>query len=60
MALSVWMCVAGADKVEGTMSIFLGTYKILASKYNLVKGQTRALGDRHLDSSLILSSFITA
>ena len=34
VALSVRMCVAGANKVEGTMSLILGTNKILASKYN--------------------------
>ena len=32
MALSVRMCVAGANKVGGTMSWCLGTNEILASK----------------------------
>ena len=32
VALSVWMCVAGANKVEGIM---LGTNEILASKHDI-------------------------
>ena len=32
VALSVWMCVAGSNKVEGTM---LGTNEILASKHDI-------------------------
>ena len=32
VALSVWMCVAGANKVEGTMSWLLGTNAITALK----------------------------
>ena len=36
VALSVRMCVAGADKVEGTMSLCLGTNEILASKHDIV------------------------
>ena len=32
VALSVWMCVAGANKVEGTM---LRTNEILASKHDI-------------------------
>ena len=35
VALSVRMCVAGANKVEGTMSWFLGTNEILASKHDI-------------------------
>ena len=35
VALSVWMCVAGANKVEGTMSLCLGTSEILASKHDI-------------------------
>ena len=34
VALSVWMCVAGANKAEGTMSWLLGTNEILASKHD--------------------------
>ena len=34
VALSVWMCVAGANKVGGTMSWCLGTNESLASKYD--------------------------
>ena len=51
VALCVWMSAAGANKVEGTMSWCLGTNEILASKHDIAKGQTRALWDRHLDSS---------
>ena len=36
VALSVRMCVAGANKVEGTMSLCLGTNEILASKHDIV------------------------
>ena len=32
--LSVGMCVAGTNKVEGTKSLILVTNKILASKHN--------------------------
>ena len=35
MALSVRMCVAGANKVEGTMSLCLGANEILASKHDI-------------------------
>ena len=36
MALSVGMCVAGANKVEGTMSwLLIGTNKILGSKHDI-------------------------
>ena len=51
VALYVRMFVARA-KVEGTMSWCLGTYEILASiKHAIAKSRTRALWDRHLDSS---------
>ena len=41
-----------ANKIEGTMSWCLGTNEILASiKHGIAKGRTRALWDRHLDSS---------
>ena len=46
VALSVQMCVAGTNKVEGTMSLCLGTNEILASNHDKIccaKGQTRAL-----------------
>ena len=36
MALSVRMCVAGANTVEGTMSLCLGPNEILASKHDIV------------------------
>ena len=55
VALSVQMCVAGANKVEGTMSLCLGTNEILASNHDIIscaKGQTRALcWDCHFGSS---------
>ena len=35
VALSVWMCVAGANNVEGTMSFCLGTNEILTSKHDI-------------------------
>ena len=35
VALSVRMCVAGANKVEGTMSYCLGTNEILTSKHDI-------------------------
>ena len=34
VALSVRMCVAEANKVEGTMSLILGTNEILAPKHD--------------------------
>ena len=44
--------VARVGKVEGTMSWCLGTNEILASiKHRIAKGRTRALWDRHLNSS---------
>ena len=52
----VW-AYAGANKVEGTMQLIMSwcvqTNEILASK-------TRALWDRHLDSSRFFSSFVTS
>ena len=52
VALYVRIFVAEVDKVEGTMSWCLGTNEILASiKHGIAKGRTRALWDRHLDSS---------
>ena len=35
VTLSVWMCVAVANKVEGTMSLCLGTNEILTSKRDI-------------------------
>ena len=35
VALSVRMCVAGANKVEGSMSLCLGTNEILTSKHDI-------------------------
>ena len=35
VALSVRMCVAGANKVEGTMSLRLGTNAIFSSKHDV-------------------------
>ena len=61
VALYVRMSVVGANKVEGTMSWCVGTNEILASKHDICLSQTRALWDRHFDSShAIFSSFITA
>ena len=46
VALYVRMFVAGANKVEGTMSWCLETNEILASiKHGIAKGQARALWD---------------
>ena len=41
MALCVQMSVAWANKVEGTMSLLLGTNEVLASKHDIAKGQRR-------------------
>ena len=35
MALSVRMCIAGANEVEGTKSLCLRTNEILASKHDI-------------------------
>ena len=40
VALCVQMSVAWANKVEGTMSLLLGTNEVLASKHDTAKGQT--------------------
>ena len=56
VALSVWMCVAGANQVEGTMSWLLGTNEILASKHEIavIKGK-----QEHFDTAiLVLHSFV--
>ena len=58
VALSVRTCVAGANRVEGTMSWCLETNEILASKRDIAKGQTRALWDHHLDSSEFFYLFV--
>ena len=36
MALSLRMCVAGANKVEGTMRHYARTNEILASKHDMI------------------------
>ena len=41
VALCVQMSVAWANKVEGTMSLLLGTNEVLASKHDIAKGQRR-------------------
>ena len=43
MSLSVWICVAEANKVEGTISLCLGVNEFLASNLDIAKDQTRAL-----------------
>ena len=48
MALSVWMCVAGANKVEGTM---LGTNEILASKHDIA---VLKIEQRHFETSILV------
>ena len=52
VVLYLQMFVEKANNVEGTMSWCLGTNEILASiKHGIAKGRTRAIWDRHLDSS---------
>ena len=41
VALSVGMCVAGANNVEGTMSWWLGTNEILASKHGIASPKVK-------------------
>ena len=56
VALSVWMCVAGANKVEGTMSLCLGTKEILASKHDIAVLKVK---QGHLKKAiLILHNFV--
>ena len=54
VALSVWMCLPGANKVGGTMSWCLGTnYEILASKHDIaaLKVKQGHFETRHFGSS---------
>ena len=61
MALSVRMCVAGANKVEGTISLLLGTNEILASKRDIAALKVK---EGHFETAILvlhnLPSFITA
>ena len=50
------MCVAGANKVEGTMSLGLGTNEILASKHNIAALKVK---QGHLETAiLVLHNFV--
>ena len=55
------MCVAGANKVEGTISWLLGTNEILASKYDIAALKVK---QGHFETAILvlhnLPSFITA
>ena len=56
VALSVRMCVAGANKVEGTMSLCLGTNEILASKHAIVALKVK---QGHFETAiLVLHNFV--
>ena len=56
VALSVRMCVAGANKVDGTMSLCLGTNEILASKHDIV---ALKLKQGHFETAiLVLHNFV--
>ena len=61
VALSVRMCIAGTNKVGGTMSWLLGTNEILASKHEIAALKVK---QGHFETPLcfstILSSSITA
>ena len=53
VALSVWMCVTGANKVEGTMQ---GTNKILASKHGIAALKVK---QGHFETAiLVLHDFV--
>ena len=43
LAVCVMMSVAGANKVESTMILMLGTNEILRLNHDIAKSQTRAL-----------------
>ena len=58
VALSVRVCVAGANKVGGTMSWCLGTNEILASKHDIAALKGTLIPPFWIFT--ILSSFITA
>ena len=51
VALSVRMCVAGANKVEGTMSLGLGTNEILASKHDIA---TLKVKQGHFETAILV------
>ena len=56
MALSVRMCVAGANKVGGTMSRCLGTNEILASKHDIAALKMK---QGHFETAiLVLHNFV--
>ena len=56
MALSVRMCVAGTNKVEGTMSFCLGTNEVLASKHDIVALKVK---QGHFETAiLVLHNFV--
>ena len=59
VALSVRMCVAGANKVEGTMSLCSGTNEILTSKHDIAALKVKQ-GRLPFWLFTIWSSFITA
>ena len=50
------MCVAGANKVEGTMSLCLGTNEILASKHDIAALKVK---QGHFETAiLVLHNFV--
>ena len=54
--LSVWMSVAGANKVEGTMSWLLGINEILTSKHEIAVIKVK---QGHFDNAiLVLHNFV--
>ena len=56
VALSVGMCVAGANQVEVTMSCLLGTNEILASKHEIAVIKVK---QGHFDTAiLVLHNFV--
>ena len=56
VALSVRICVAGVDKVEGTMSWLLGTNEILASKHDIAALKVK---QGHFETAiLVLHNFV--
>ena len=61
VALSVGMCVAGANRVEGTMSwLLLGTNEILASKHDIAAQKVK---QEHFETAILVlhnlsSSFV--
>ena len=57
VALCVWMCVAGANKVGGTMSWYLGTnFEIWASKHDIAALKVK---QGHFETAiLVLQNFV--